>query len=126
LDRTLHAIHDTGKKAGVSLVPSTHQDVLDYVLHLVDLVLVMTVNPGFGGQSFLRSQLPKISHIKEKISRIDSHIDLEVDGGITPVTAPLVMEAGANVLVAGSSVFKGGPEQYAENIKALRAIGMVA
>lgn len=120
LDRTLQLIKSTGKKAGVSLVPSTPPDVLDYVLDKIDLVLVMSVNPGFGGQAFLSSQLPKIEAIREKIARSGRDIDLEVDGGINPETAKQCIKAGANVLVAGSAVFKDGPDKYTKNIKALR------
>lgn len=120
LDRTLQLIKSTGKKAGVSLVPSTPPDVLDYVLDKIDLVLVMSVNPGFGGQAFLSSQLPKIEAIREKIAHSGRDIDLEVDGGINPETAKQCIKAGANVLVAGSAVFKDGPDKYTKNIKALR------
>ncbi len=120
LDRTIQLIQSHGKKAGVSLVPSTSPDVLDYVLDKLDLVLVMSVNPGFGGQQFLSSQLPKIEHIRQKINRLGKDIDLEVDGGINPETAKQCIAAGANVLVAGSAVFKGGESAYASNIKALR------
>lgn len=120
LDRTLQLIKSTGKKAGVSLVPSTPPDVLDYVMGKLDLILVMSVNPGFGGQTFLASQLPKIEAIREKINRSGRSIDLEVDGGINPETAKLCVKAGANVLVAGSAVFKGDANQYALNISLLR------
>lgn len=120
LDRTLQLIKSTGKKAGVSLVPSTPPDVLDYVMDKLDLILVMSVNPGFGGQQFLMSQLPKIEAIREKITRSGKDIDLEVDGGINQETAKLCIKAGANVLVAGSAVFKGKPEEYSNNISILR------
>lgn len=120
LDRTIQLIKSHGKKAGVSLVPSTSPDVLDYVLDKLDLVLVMSVNPGFGGQQFLASQLLKIEHIRQKFDRLGKNIDLEVDGGINPETAKQCIKAGANVLVAGSAVFKGGESAYASNIKALR------
>lgn len=120
LDRTLQLIKDTGKRAGVSLVPSTPPDVLDYVLDKLDLILVMSVNPGFGGQKFLHSQLPKIEAIRDKINRSGRAIDLEVDGGINPETAKLCIKAGANVLVAGSAVFQGNATHYAANINALR------
>lgn len=120
LHRSLSQIKALGKKAGISLVPSTHPDVLDYVLDSVDLVLVMTVNPGFGGQSFIRSQLEKIRIIREKITASGRNIELEVDGGINTDTAREVIAAGANVLVAGSATFKGGEGAYAKNIKALR------
>jgi len=116
LDRTLASIKALGKKAGVSLVPSTPPDVLEYVIDKLDLILVMTVNPGFGGQSFLPSQLDKITKIKQMIG--DRNIDLQVDGGINTETAKQVISAGANVLVAGSAIFKGN--DYASNIRLLR------
>lgn len=118
LDRTLQLIRSLGKKAGVSLNPATPESVVEYVIDKVDLILVMSVNPGFGGQSFIHSQVEKIRRLKAMIG--DRPIDLEVDGGVTPETAPLCRDAGANVLVAGSAVFKGGPEAYAANIKAIR------
>ncbi len=117
--RSLHAIKAMGKKAGLALNPATPIDVLDHVMDVVDLVLVMTVNPGFGGQSFI-PLMDKISAIREKIAQTGREIDLEVDGGITPETAKTVVKAGANVLVAGSATFKGGSSHYASNIKALR------
>jgi len=120
LDRTVQLIKSLGKKAGVSIVPSTHENVLDYVLGEIDLVLVMTVNPGFGGQSFIKSQLRKIETIRKKIDKSGRIIDLEVDGGINPQTARDVVNSGANVLVAGSATFNGGADKYAQNIKALR------
>ena len=116
LDRSLQHIRSFGKKAGVSLTPSTPEWAIEYVLDKVDLVLVMTVNPGFGGQAFIPSQLAKIRAIRKMIG--DRPIHLEVDGGVNVDTAPLVAEAGADVLVAGSAVFKGGT--YAENIAAIR------
>ncbi|MBA3326021.1 MAG: ribulose-phosphate 3-epimerase [Rhodobacteraceae bacterium] len=119
LDRSLAAIRDLGCKAGVSLTPSTPPEALDYVLDGVDLILVMTVNPGFGGQSFLYSQLAKIRALRDRIG--DRPVWLEVDGGVTPATAPLAREAGADVLVAGSAVFNGGAPAYAGNIAAIRA-----
>jgi ribulose-phosphate 3-epimerase len=100
--------------------PGTPVDALDYVLDLVDLVLIMSVNPGFGGQEFIHSQLRKIEAAAERIAKGRRAIDLEVDGGITPETARLAREAGANILVAGTSVFKGGHSAYAANIAALR------
>jgi ribulose-phosphate 3-epimerase len=118
LDRSIQAIKSLGKKAGVSLCPATPEDALRYVIDALDLVLVMTVNPGFGGQSFLTSQLPKIRRIREMIGARD--IRLELDGGVTPENAAACVEAGADVLVAGSAVFKGGPLMYAQNISALR------
>ncbi len=123
LDRSLQAIRAMGKKAGVSLNPSTPPEALEYVLDRIDLVLVMSVNPGFGGQSFIESQIAKIARLKAMIG--DRPVHIEVDGGITPLTAPRVVAAGANVLVAGSAVFRGGspdtPEVYGANIAALRA-----
>lgn len=120
LDRTVQFIKSLGKKAGVSIVPSTHEDVLDYVLNEIDLVLVMTVNPGFGGQNFIKSQLKKIESIRKKIDKTKRKIDLEVDGGINFETAKLAVKAGADVLVAGSATFKGGKNKYQSNIKTLR------
>jgi ribulose-phosphate 3-epimerase len=122
LDRSLALIKSFGKKAGVSITPSTPEDAIEYVLDKVDLILVMTVNPGFGGQSFIPSQLDKIRSIRKMIGKAPIH--LEVDGGINAETAPLVAEAGANVIVAGSGVFKGG--NYAEDIAAIRAAAMRA
>ena len=120
LDRSLQAIRDLGKKAGVSLNPSTPESVLDYVLDRLDLILLMTVNPGFGGQAFIPAVVDKVAHIKSMIG--DRPIDIEIDGGVTPATAPLVAAAGANVLVAGSAVFKGGTQAaYRANIEAIRA-----
>ena len=120
LDRSLQAIKAAGKKAGVALNPSTPEDAIQYVLHHLDIVLVMTVNPGFGGQSFIPAMVDKIRRVKAIIG--SRPIDIEVDGGIDPETAPLVVEAGANVLVAGSHVFKGGTQDaYAKNIAAIRA-----
>jgi ribulose-phosphate 3-epimerase len=119
LDRTLQAIKALGKKAGVSLNPGTPEDAIAYVLHHVDLILLMTVNPGFGGQSFIPAVVDKIRRVKAMVGT--RPIDIEVDGGIGPETAGLVVGAGANVLVAGSAVFKGGTrEAYAANIKAIR------
>ncbi|WP_424926589.1 ribulose-phosphate 3-epimerase [Amaricoccus tamworthensis] len=119
LDRSLSSIRDLGCKAGVSLTPSTPPEAIEYVIDRCDLILVMTVNPGFGGQSFLHSQLPKIRKLREMIG--DRDIWLEIDGGVTPQTAPLCIEAGADALVAGSAVFKGGtPADYGKNMKAIR------
>ncbi|HEY9058496.1 MAG TPA: ribulose-phosphate 3-epimerase [Aurantimonas sp.] len=119
LDRSLQAIRALGKKAGVSLNPATPESVIQYVLDRLDLVLLMTVNPGFGGQAFIPSVVDKVRRVKAMIGDRDIHI--EIDGGVTPETAPMVVEAGADVLVAGSAVFKGGTqESYAENIKAIR------
>lgn len=118
LDRSLALIKSLGKKAGVSLVPSTSEDVLDYVMDKVDLILVMTVNPGFGGQKFLASQISKIKNIRAKIAQSGREIDLQVDGGINPETARMVIEAGANVLVSGSYIFGSG--DYKKAIASLR------
>ncbi len=119
LDRSLQTIRALGKKAGVSLNPATSEHVLDHVLDGIDLILVMSVNPGFGGQSFLRSALPKIGRLREMVGT--RPIRIEVDGGITPANAREVAEAGADVLVAGSAVFGGGADAYAANIAALRS-----
>ena len=121
--RTVQAIKALGKKAGVSLNPGTPVEVLDYLIDDIDLVLVMSVNPGFGGQSFIHSQLDKIRTIRGMIDAKGRDIHLEVDGGVNPETAKLCVEAGADVLVAGSATFKGGPEQYAANISALKGAG---
>ena len=118
LDRSLQAIRSLGKKAGVSLNPHTPESVIDYVLDRLDLVLVMSVNPGFGGQAFIPAIVEKVRRIKAMIG--DRPIDIEVDGGVTPETAPLIVNAGANVLVAGSTIFKGGKAAYAGNIAAIR------
>lgn len=118
--RTLQHIRDCGKRPGVVLNPGTPIDAIDNLLDLVDLILIMTVNPGFGGQAFIHSQLRKIEAAAERIVRSGRHIDLEVDGGITPETARLAVSAGANILVAGTSVFRGGAPAYAANIAALR------
>jgi ribulose-phosphate 3-epimerase len=119
LHRSLQTIRALGKKAGVSLNPATPANVIEYVLDDVDLILVMTVNPGFGGQSFIPSQLQKIRTLADAVGR--RPILIEVDGGVTPQTAPAIVEAGADVLVAGSAVFKGkGVAAYSENISALR------
>ncbi|MEO1281471.1 MAG: ribulose-phosphate 3-epimerase, partial [Pseudomonadota bacterium] len=119
LDRSLQTIKALGKKAGVSLNPSTPENVISYVLDRLDLILLMTVNPGFGGQSFIEPMLEKIARVREMVG--DRPIDIEVDGGVSPATAAAVAAAGANVLVAGSAVFKGdGEAAYAANITAIR------
>lgn len=118
LDRSIQAIKRLGCKAGVAICPATPEAVLNYVLDEVDLILVMTVNPGFGGQQFLHNQLPKIARIREMIG--DRPIHIEIDGGVTAANAGLCRAAGADVLVAGSSVFRGDPAAYAANIQALR------
>ena len=120
--RTMQAIRSTGCKAGIALNPSTPAESIEYLLDEIDLICVMTVNPGFGGQKFIHSQIAKIKALREMIA--DRPIHLEVDGGITNHTAPLSAEAGANILVAGSSVFKNGsvqnPNPYGENLRSLR------
>ncbi|MGO9720058.1 MAG: ribulose-phosphate 3-epimerase [Methylocella sp.] len=119
LHRSLQAIRALGKKAGAVLNPATPVSSVQNVLDLVDLVLVMSVNPGFGGQAFIATAVEKVAELKAMIGSRD--IRIEVDGGITPETASLVAAAGADTLVAGSAVFKGGPTQYASNIVAIRA-----
>jgi ribulose-phosphate 3-epimerase len=123
LHRTIQRIKGLGKKAGVSLNPATPAKALDYVLEDIDLVLVMSVNPGFGGQKFITSQLKKIETIAERIVKKSLDVRLEVDGGIDPETARQAVGAGADVLVAGTAAFRGGPGAYATNIQALRAGG---
>jgi ribulose-phosphate 3-epimerase len=122
LDRTLQAIRGLGRRAGVALNPSTPPDAVGWVLDRVDLVLVMTVNPGFGGQGFIPAMLPKIRALRAMIGERPIH--LQVDGGVTPETAPEIAAAGADVLVAGSAVFRGGsaanPGPYGANVKAIR------
>ena len=118
--RTVQSIKALGKIAGVVLNPATPAKMLDYLIDEVDLVLVMSVNPGFGGQSFITSQLRKIAAIRSMIDKSGRDIRLEVDGGVDAETAPQVIAAGADVLVAGSASFKGGPERYAANIAGLR------
>jgi ribulose-phosphate 3-epimerase len=120
LHRTIQRIKSLGKKAGVSLNPATPAKMLDYVLEDIDLVLVMSVNPGFGGQSFISSQLRKIEAIRKSIDKLGKPIDLEVDGGIDAETARQAIAAGADVLVAGTATFRGGPSAYASNIAGLR------
>jgi ribulose-phosphate 3-epimerase len=119
LDRSVDLIKSFGKKAGVSIVPSTHEDVLDYVLEKLDLILVMTVNPGFGGQKFLTSQLKKIENLRRKIEKSGRKIELEVDGGVNAENVRSVINAGADVLVSGSYIFGSG--NYAEAIKSLKS-----
>jgi ribulose-phosphate 3-epimerase len=124
LHRSLQAIRALGKKAGVSINPATPESAIEYALDLVDLVLVMSVNPGFGGQAFIPEVVEKIARIRAMTGA--RPIDIEVDGGITPDTAPLVTAAGANVLVAGSAVFKGGASAYRGNIAAIRNAAALA
>jgi ribulose-phosphate 3-epimerase len=123
LHRSIQRVKALGKKAGVSLNPATPAKALDYVLEAVDLVLVMTVNPGFGGQQFITGQLKKIEAIAQRIAKQGLAVQLEVDGGIDPETARQAVGAGANVLVAGTAAFRGGPGNYADNIRALRGEG---
>ena len=121
--RTVQAIKALGKKAGISLNPATPAKMLDYLIDEIDLVLVMSVNPGFGGQSFITSQLRKIEAVRKMIDKTGRAIHLEVDGGVDAATARLCVAAGADVLVAGSATFKGGPDHYAANIAGLKAAG---
>jgi ribulose-phosphate 3-epimerase len=120
LSRTLQRIRELGAKAGVVLNPATSPETIAAVIDQVDLVLVMSVNPGFGGQSFMTSQLKKIEALRKMIDATGRDIPLEVDGGVTPETAPKCVAAGATALVAGTAVFRGGPSAYADNIRALR------
>jgi ribulose-phosphate 3-epimerase len=120
LHRTIQRIKGLGKQAGVSLNPGTPAKMLDYVLEEIDLVLVMSVNPGFGGQKFITSQLKKIEAIANRASKENLDIHIEVDGGIDPATAPQAFDAGAGVLVAGTAAFRGGPDSYQANIRALK------
>ena len=123
LHRTVQRIKGLGKKPGVSLNPATPAKMLDYVLEELDLVLVMSVNPGFGGQKFISSQLRKIEAVAKRIAKLGLSVELEVDGGIDPDTARQAVNAGATVLVAGTAAFRGGPSAYAANIRALRGEG---
>jgi ribulose-phosphate 3-epimerase len=123
LHRTIQRIKGLGKKAGVSLNPATPAKMLDYVLDEIDLVLVMSVNPGFGGQKFIGSQLKKIEAIATRVAKENLAVTVEVDGGVDADTAPLAINAGATALVAGTAAFRGGPDQYARNIAALRGGG---
>ena len=120
LDRSLKRIRELGAKAGVAFNPSTPPDVIEWMLDDVDLVLVMSINPGFGGQKFMPSQLAKISRLRAMIEASGRDIVLEVDGGVTPETARLCLQAGAGALVAGTAVFRGGAGAYEANIRALR------
>jgi ribulose-phosphate 3-epimerase len=124
LHRSLQTIRALGKKAGVTMNPGSHESSIEHVLDLVDLVLVMSVNPGFGGQAFIPAAVEKIARIRAMVG--DRPIDIEVDGGITPDTAAAVTAAGANVLVAGSAIFKGGAQAYRGNIAAIRHAGALA
>jgi ribulose-phosphate 3-epimerase len=120
LNRTLKQIRKLGAKAGVVFNPSTPPEAIEWMMDEVDLILVMSINPGFGGQTFMHSQLRKIERLRKMIDATGRDIPLEVDGGVTPETAPLCIAAGATALVAGTAVFKGGPAAYADNIRALR------
>ena len=120
LHRTLGRIRDLGAKPGVVLNPATPVNVIDHVIDDIDLILVMSVNPGFGGQTFITSALKKIEVLRKRIDASGRNIVLEVDGGVTAETAPLCLSAGATALVAGTAVFKGGPQAYAGNIRALK------
>jgi ribulose-phosphate 3-epimerase len=124
LHRSLQSIRALGKRAGVVLNPGTAESAIEPVIDMVDLILLMTVNPGFGGQAFIESVCDKVRRIKAMVGNRD--IDIEIDGGVTVETAPLVTAAGANVLVAGSAAFKGGPSAYAANIAAIREAGAKA
>ena len=120
LHRTLQTIKALGKRAGVVLNPATPVDAIDHVMDMVDLILVMSVNPGFGGQKFIESQIPKITELRRRITASGRDIDLEVDGGVDRSNCARVIAAGADALVAGTASFEGGPSQYAANIAALR------
>jgi ribulose-phosphate 3-epimerase len=124
IHRSLQAIRALGKKAGVTLNPGTSESAIEHVIDLVDLILVMSVNPGFGGQSFIPGAVEKVARLRALAG--GRPIDIEVDGGVTPETAPHVVRAGANALVAGSAVFKGGPEAYRANIAAIRNAAALA
>src|SRR5690606_37161802 len=121
--RTVQAIRALGKQAGVSLNPGTPAKMLDYLIDEIDLVLWMSVNPGFGGQGFIASQLRKVEAVRKMIDKCGRDVRLEVDGGIKRETARQCVEAGADVLVAGSATFVGGPDCYAANIAALKGLG---
>lgn len=120
--RTVQAIRALGKKAGISLNPATPAKMLDYLIEEIDLVLIMSVNPGFGGQSFIDSQLRKIEAVRKMIDKTGKDIRLEVDGGVDVRTAPMCVDAGADVLVAGTATFKGGSSCYADNIAGLKGL----
>ena len=122
IHRTVQAIKNLGKQAGISLNPGTPAKMLDYLIDDIDLVLIMSVNPGFGGQSFISSQLRKIEAVRKMIDKSGCDIRLEVDGGVDTTTAPQCVSAGADVLVAGTATFRGGTERYAANIRALKGL----
>ncbi|MEK9596392.1 MAG: ribulose-phosphate 3-epimerase [Rhodospirillaceae bacterium] len=121
--RSLQLIRSLGKKAGIALNPGTPAKMIEYLIDQVDLILVMTVNPGFGGQSFIDSQLGKIAAVRRLIDKSGRHIHLQVDGGVNVETAPQIIAAGADVMVAGTACFRGGPAEYAANIAALKNLG---
>jgi ribulose-phosphate 3-epimerase len=125
LHRTLQTIRKAGIRSGVALNPATPAAAIAPVIDMIDLVLVMSVNPGFGGQKFIESQVRKVEEVRALIDEARADVILEVDGGITPETAPRVLSAGATALVAGTAVFKDGPDGYAANIEALRRAGAV-
>ncbi len=120
----MQAVRALGKRAGVTLNPGTSETTIEPVIDLVDLILVMSVNPGFGGQSFIPAAVEKVARLRAMAG--GRPIDIEVDGGVTPETAPAIVRAGANVLVAGSAVFKGGPSAYRANIAAIRHAAALA
>jgi ribulose-phosphate 3-epimerase len=122
--RSLQAVRALGKRAGVTLNPGTSETTIEPVIDLVDVILVMSVNPGFGGQSFIPATVEKVARLRAMAG--GRPIDIEVDGGVTPETAPAIVRAGANVLVAGSAVFKGGPSAYRANIAAIRHAAALA
>jgi len=122
IHRTVQAIKGLGKQAGISLNPGTPAKMLDYLIDEIDLVLIMSVNPGFGGQSFISSQLRKIEAVRKMIDKSGRDIRLEVDGGVDEKTAPQCIAAGADVLVAGTATFRGGPDRYAPNIRTLKGL----
>ncbi|MCB9637629.1 MAG: ribulose-phosphate 3-epimerase [Myxococcales bacterium] len=126
LERTLAQIQETGCKAGVALNPSTPLSVLDYVYHRLDLVLIMTVNPGFGGQSFIKATLPKIEQLSEKLADNNPNTIIAVDGGVSPITVGEIAKAGATALVAGNAIFSAPKEEYAEKILAIRQVAQAA
>lgn len=126
LDRTLRRIRQLGKKAGVALNPGTSEILLEPALGICDLVLVMTVNPGYGGQKFLSDQVRKIEALRARIDALSLSVAISVDGGVNAETAPIAVEAGADILVAGAAAFRGGAERYHENLKGLRLRGLAA
>ncbi|MEM9233709.1 MAG: ribulose-phosphate 3-epimerase [Pseudomonadota bacterium] len=126
LHRTLQSIQAAGAKPGIALNPATPLDVVEPVLDMIELILVISVNPGFGGQKFIPSQLPRIQRLRQMVAGAGRNIIIEVDGGVTPDNAADIVAAGADALVAGTAVFRGGPDAYADNISALKAAGSMA